>query len=244
VGQEKRSHVLLRREHIPENLRLRGGPSLDARRQYKRILLKGDEIRVEIMTETSAQVTDLSKLGIGVKASMRLRPGSPCTVTIGSNGSLVVLQGTLLWERFGGWSANPRGQVDTLFFAGIRLDDERHDLMIRACGGECDSARTVRVKASGMTARLSYAESLAAINLSYKGLLAESLNTMESGTERIARLFLPDSPEPIKCITRVTSCKPVKYGSEKKYHIGFEFVTMDEAQAERLKTFILLLSAI
>jgi len=217
---------------------------MDARRQYKRIPLKGDEIRVEVMTETSAQVTDLSKTGIGVKVSMRLRPGSPCTVTIGSNGSLMVLQGTSLWERFAGWSANPRGQVDTLFFAGIRLDDERQDLMTLACGEDCESTRTVRVKASDMTARLSYAESLAAINLSYKGLLAESWNTMEPGTERIARIFLPDNPKPVKCMIRVTSCKPVKQESEKKYHLGFEIVTMDVEQAERLKAFILLLSAI
>jgi len=218
---------------------------MDARRQYKRIPLKGDEIRVEVMTETSAQVTDLSKTGIGVKVSMRLRPGSPCTVRIGSNGSLMVLQGTSLWERFAGWSANPRGQVDTLFFAGIRLDDERQDLMTLACGEEYESTRTVRVKASDMTARLSYAESLTAINLSYKGLLAESWNTMEPGSERIARIFLPDNPnKPVKCMIRVTSCKPVKHESEKKYHLGFEFVTMDDEQAERLKTFILMLSAL
>lgn len=217
---------------------------MDTRRQYKRVPLRGDEIRVEIMNETSAQVTDLSKTGIGVKISMRLRPGSPCTITIGNNGSLMVLQGTSLWERFAGWSANLRRPVETLFFAGIRLDDERQDLMTLACGAECETSRTMRVKAPDLTASLSYLESLKAINLSYKGLLAESWNNMEPGSERIARIFLPDNPKPIKCMIRVTSCTPVKHDSERKYHLGFEFVTIDDSQAERLKAFILMLSAI
>ena len=196
------------------------------------------------MTETTAQVTDIGKLGIGVKAPVRLRPGCPCTVTIGRNGSLMVLQGTSVWERFAGWSANPRGQVDTNFFVGIRFEEECQDLMTRACAGECDSDLTVRVKASGLTARLCYAESLSAINLSCKGVLAESWNPLSPGTERIARLFLPDSAEPIKCLAKVTSCKLVKNESEKRYHIGFEFVAMDAAQGERLNAFVLMLSAI
>jgi hypothetical protein len=58
------------------------------------------------------------------------------------------------------------------------------------------------------------------------------------------RIFLPDNQEPIKCIAKGTSCRPVKSESEKKYHIGFEFTAMDDAQADRLKGFILMLSAI
>jgi len=91
---------------------------------------------------------------------------------------------------------------------------------------------------------LSYAESLRVMTLGCGGLFAESLNPLEPGTERILRLFLPDSQEPIKCMARVTSCSAVKSESEKKYHIGFEFVAMDDAQADRLNGFILMLSAI
>lgn len=214
------------------------------RRQYKRIPLRGDEIRVEMMTETSAQLTDLGKLGIGLKAPKRLRPGSPCTVTIGNGGSPVILEGTSVWERFAGWVANPRGQADAFFFAGIRFDDERHDLMTRVCGEDCDGERAVRMNASDMTVRLSYAEVLTVVTLSYGGLFAESLNPLEPGTERILRIFLPDNPEPIKCMARGTSCRPVKSESEKKYHIGLEFIAIDDAQAGRLKGFILMLSAI
>jgi hypothetical protein len=214
------------------------------RRQYKRIPLRGDEIRVEMMTETTAQLNDLSKLGICLKAPKRLRPGNPCTVTIGNGGSPVVLQGTLVWERFAGWVANPRGQADAFFFAGIRFDDERQDVMSRVCGGDCDGGRTVRVSAPDMTARLSYAEALSVITLSCGGLFAESLNPLAPGTERILRIFLPDSPEPITCMARGTSCSPVKSESEKKYHLGFEFIAMDDAPAERLKGFILMLSAL
>jgi hypothetical protein len=86
-----------------------------------------------MMTETSAQLTDLSKHGIGLKAPKRLRPGSPCMVTVGNNGSPVILSGTSVWERFAGWVANPRGQSDAFFFAGIRFDDERQDIMTRLC---------------------------------------------------------------------------------------------------------------
>lgn len=217
---------------------------MDTRRQHKRIPLKGDKIRVEIMTETKAKVSDLSNLGIGVKAPKRLRPGSPCTVTIRRNGSLMILQGTALWERSAGWSVKQGGNVDAIFSAGIRFDEAPADLMARACGGECDSERAVRVRPSGLTVLLSYAESLNVIKLSYGGLLAESLNPMKYGDENSVRLFLPGSPEPIKCMGRVTSCEPVKHELEKKYYVGLEFVAMDDAQAEQLKAYILMRSAI
>ena len=218
----------------------KGGILLNMRRQDKRIPLRGDEIRVEMMTETTAQMTDLSSHGIRVKTSKRLRPGSPCTVTLGRNGSLLVLQGKSVWEKFAGWAATPGGKVDALFFSGIRLDDEHQDLMELAC----DGSNAVRVKASDMTVRLSNTESLTVLNLSYGGVLTIALNPLEPGTERIIRLFLPDSSDPIKCMTRVTSCKPVRHESEKLYNIGFEFIAMDDAQAERLKIFTLMLSAI
>ena len=214
------------------------------RRQYKRIPLRGDEIRVEMMTETSAQLTDLGKHGIGLKAPKRLKLGNPCTVTVGNNGSPVILHGTSVWERFAGWVANPRGQADAFFFAGIRFDDERRDLMTRVCGDNCDDVRTVRINASATTVRLSYAEAFKVLNLSCGGLFAESLNPLKPGTEIILRIFLPDNQEPIKCIAKGTSCRPVKSEPEKKYHIGFEFTAMDDAQADRLKGFILMLSAL
>jgi hypothetical protein len=75
-------------------------------------------------------------------------------------------------------------------------------------------------------------------------VLAESWNPLNPGSERIARLFLPDGAEPIKCLAKATSCKLVKNESEKRYHIGFEFVAMDATQAERLNVFVLMLSAI
>ena len=214
------------------------------RRQYKRIPLRGDEVRVEMMIETSAQLIDLGRHGIGLKAPKRLRPGSPCTVTVGNNGSPVTLNGTSVWERFAGWVANARGQADAFFFAGIRLDDERQDLLTRVCGDNFDDVRTVRMNASDTTVRLSYAEAFTVLTLSCGGLFAESLNPLETGTERILRIFLSDNQEPIKCIAKGTSCRPVKSESEKKYHIGFEFIAMDDAQAERLKGFILMLSGI
>jgi Tfp pilus assembly protein PilZ len=214
------------------------------RRQNKRIPLRSEEIRIITMTETTAQVTDLSSFGIGLKSSKRLRPGSPCTVTIGGNGSLLVIQGKSVWEKFAGWTARPGGKVDAVFFLGIRLDEERPDLLVRACEGACDSGKTVRVRVPDMTVRLSYAESLNVLNLSSGGVLAEALNPFEPGTERIVRLFLPDSSDPIKCVTRVTSCKTVRHESDKQYHIGLEFIGMDDFQAERLKIFTLMLSAI
>jgi len=206
--------------------------------------LKGDEIRAEMMTEATAQVTDLSPFGMRVKTSKRLRPGSPCTVTLGKNGSVLVLQGKSVWEKFAGWAAKPGGQVDALFFSGIRLNDEHQDLMELAGYGACGSDKAVRVKASDMTAQLSNAESLTVLNLCYGGVLTEALNPLQPGNERIIRLFLPDDTDPIKCMTRVTSCKPVRRESEKLYHIGFEFLAMDDSQAERLKIFTLMLSAI
>lgn len=214
------------------------------RRQYKRIPLRGDEIRVEMMTETSAQLTDLGRHGIGLKAPKRLRPGSPCTVTIGNNGSPLILNGTSVWERFAGWVANPRGQADAFFFAGIRFNDEHQDLMTRVCGDNCDDVRTIRMIVSDTTVLLSYAEAFTALTLSCGGLFAESLNPQEPGIERILRIFLSDNQVPINCIAKGTSCRPVKDDSEKKYHIGFEFLAMADVQAERLKGFILMRSAI
>jgi hypothetical protein len=214
------------------------------RRQYKRIPLRGNEIRVEMMAETTAQLTDVGKSGIGLKAPKRLRPGSPCTVLVGNNGSPVILNGTSVWERFAGWTANPCGKADAFFLAGIRFDDERQDLLTRVCGCGCEVDRTVRINAPGMTVRLSYAEVLTVMSLSCGGLFAESLNPLEPGTERILRIFLPDNQAMIMCMAKVTSCRPVKSESEKKYHIGFEFTSMDDAQAGRLKGFILMLSAV
>jgi hypothetical protein len=163
---------------------------------------------------------------------------------ISNNGSLLVLQGKSVWEKFAGWAARPGGQVDDLFYSGIRLDDEHQDLMTWACEGAGDCGKTVRVKASDMTVRLSNTESLKVLNLSNGGVLAEALNPLEPGVERIIRLFLPDSSDPVKCMTRVTSCKSVLHESEKLYHVGFEFIAMDDFQTERLKVFILRLSAI
>ena len=70
------------------------------RRQYKRIPCKGDEIRVEIVTEIEGQVSDLSRQGIGVKAPKRVMPGTHCTVNISTDGSAVSLSGTSVWERY------------------------------------------------------------------------------------------------------------------------------------------------
>lgn len=214
------------------------------RRQYKRIPLRGDEIRIEMMSETDAELTDLGRHGIGLKAPKRLRPGSLCTVTIDNNGSPVILNGTSVWERFAGWVANPRGQADAFFFAGIRFDYERQDLLTSFCGNNCDDVRTIRINVSDMTVRLSYAEAFMALTLSCRGLFAESLNPLEPGTERVLRIFLTDNQEPINCIAKGTSCRSVKSESDKKYHIGLEFIAMDVAQAERLKGFILMRSAI
>jgi|OpeIllAssembly_1097287.scaffolds.fasta_scaffold34902_4 hypothetical protein len=214
------------------------------RRKHKRIPLKGDTIRVETVTETPAEIADLGMDGIGIKTSKRLMPGSRCMVAIGSNGSLMIVRGISVWERFAGWSISPRGHVDPLFSAGIRLEESRWDIMTKACGGDCNKTRAVRVSARALTALLSFTESLTLLNLSYGGLLAESWNPMESGTECSARLFLPDRSEPVKCMAKVTSCKTVKHETEKKYHIGFEFLDLDREQTERIKTFIRIRSAI
>lgn len=214
------------------------------RRRFKRISLKGDSVRAETVTETKAQIADLSMGGIGIKSPKRLVPGSNCMVTIGNNGSLMVLRGTTVWERFSGWSMGQRGHADPLFSAGIHLDESRSDLMAKACGGDCDKTRTLRVQAPNMNILLSFAETLTVLNISFGGLLAESWNPMDVGTESDTRIFLPDRPEPLKCLVRVTSCKTVKHETEKKYHIGFEFVNLDAEQAERIKTFIRIRSAI
>ncbi|MDH4231058.1 MAG: PilZ domain-containing protein [Nitrospirota bacterium] len=208
------------------------------RRQYKRIPCKGDGIRVEIVTETEAQVSDISRQGIGVKAPKRVMPGTPCTVTIGTDGSLVSLRGKSVWERFAGYSINSHGDFDGLFSAGIRLEEAPEDLMTSICSGGCAGAEAVRVKPSRMNVFLIYTESLPVINLSYGGLLTESWNSWEYGTEIIARLFLPDSHGPVKCLGRVTSCQQVNHGAEKKYHVGFEIIAMDDGHARLLRAFI------
>jgi Tfp pilus assembly protein PilZ len=214
------------------------------RRQYKRIPCKGDEIRVEVVTEIEAQVSDVSRQGIGVKAPKRITPGTPCTVTIGTDGSLVNLRGTSVWERFAGYSINPHGDFDSLFSAGIRLEEAPENLMTRICAGDLAGAEAVRVKPSNLNVVLIYTESLTVINLSYGGLLAESWNSWEYGADIIARLFLPDCPKPIKCLGRVTSCQPVNHGPEKKYHVGFELVSMDDEHARLLKAFVQMRSVV
>ncbi len=214
------------------------------RRKHRRISLKGDDIRVETITETRAEIADLGIDGIGIKASKRLKPGSRCMVTIGSNGSLMIVRGISVWERFAGWSVSPRGHVDPLFSAGIRLEESRGDFMTKTCGRDSGKTRAVRVAAPALTALLSFTESLTILNLSYGGLLAESWNPIASGTECTARLFLPDRPEPVKCMAKVTSCETIKHETQRKYHIGFEFLDMDPKQTERIKTFIRIRSAI
>ena len=214
------------------------------RRKHSRIPLKGEAIRAETVSEISAQVADLSMDGLGVKTSKRLMPGRPCMITIGANGSVMILRGTTVWERFAGWSVSPRRHRDPLYSAGIRLEEPRRDMVSRALGGESDRTRAVRVYAPDLKVLLSFTEALAVLNLSYGGLLAESWNPMEPGTESSTRIFLPDLPEPVKCLARVTSCEPVKTEAGRKYHIGFEFVDMDPAQTERLKSFIILRSSI
>ena len=214
------------------------------RRQYKRISCTGDKIRVEIAKEIKARVSDLSRRGIGLKAPARVSPGTPCTVTIGSNGSLMMLRGTSLWERFAEWSVNPCGNVDALFSAGIRFEEAREDLMTRFLSGGADDAGAVRVKVSDLTVLLSYAESLKVINLCYGGVLAESWNPWEYGTESIVRLFLPGALEPIKCVGRVASCRPVRHEAARKYRVGLELVAMDEEHAGQLKAFIQMRSVI
>jgi len=189
-------------------------------------------------------VSDLSVLGIGVKTPKRLKSGSTCLVSIGSNGSLKILRGTAVWERFAGWSVKPGGQTDPLFSAGIRFDDPHQNLMEQIGGEVCNSARAARINTSGLTVLLSFAESLTVINLSYGGLLAEALNPMETGTECSMRIFLLSSDEPIRCMAKVASCESVKGKAERTYHIGFEFVSMDKAPAERLREFIRMRSAI
>jgi len=214
------------------------------RRKHKRVPIRKAEARAETVIEAQAQVSDLSMLGIGVKTPKRLQSGSTCLVSINSNDSLMILRGTAVWERFAGWSVKPGGQADPLFSAGIRFDDPHQTLMEQVGGEVCNAARAARINTSGLTVLLSFAESLTIINLSYGGLLAESWNPMETGAECSIRIFLPSSHEPIRCVAKVASCDSVKGKSEKTYHIGFEFISMDEAPSERLREFIRMRSAI
>jgi hypothetical protein len=214
------------------------------RRKHKRIPLKGDAIRVETITETCAEIADLGLDGIGIKTSKRLMPGSRCMVTISRNGSIMIVRGISVWERFAGWSISPRGHIYPLFSAGIRLEESRRDIMSKTCGEEYDKTRAVRVSPRTLTALLSFTESLTLLNLSFGGLLAESWNPIESGTECSARLFLPDHSEPVKCMARVTSCRTAMHATEKKYHIGFEFLDLDPKQTDRIRTFVRTRSAI
>ncbi|NJD54863.1 MAG: PilZ domain-containing protein [Nitrospirae bacterium] len=214
------------------------------RRRYKRISMKGIHVRVETVSETKAELSDLSNEGIGLKSPMRLTPGCPCMVSIGTNGSLMILRGTTVWERFAGWSMGPRGQAGPLFSAGIRLDEPHNNIMSTACVAGNGRTRPVRIYAPDMKILLSFTESLTVLNISYGGLLAESWNPLEPGTENDTRLFLPDRPEPFKCLMRVTSCQSVKHDGDRKYHIGFEFVDLDREQAERIRAFIRVRSAV
>jgi len=214
------------------------------RRRYKRISLKGVHIRAETVEETTAQLADLSNEGIGVKSPRRLTPGCPCMISIGTNGSLMILRGTTVWERFAGWSMDPRGHAGPLFSAGIRLDEPRSDVMTKTCGCGADKTRALRVYAPDIKILLSFTESLTVLNISYGGLLAESWNPMEPRTEHDTRLFLPDRPEPLKCLVRAASCQSVKHEGERKYHIGFEFIDLNNEQTERIKSFIRVRSAI
>jgi len=214
------------------------------RRKHKRIFFKRDEVRAETVTEVKAKVSNLSMLGMAVKSPKRLKAGSPCLISFGRNGKPAIFHGIAVWERFAGWSVNPLGFSNPLFSAGIKLGDQNLDFMKRAGAKGCDATREVRVTASDLTVLLSYPESLSVINLSLGGLLAESFNPMEPGSEHTARLYLPDSAEPVKCIGKITSCETVRVESEKRYHIGFEFIAMNESQTERLKTFIRMRSSL
>ncbi len=214
------------------------------RRQHKRIPIRKRDVRLEAVAETTARVSDLSMDGVGISANRRLMPGTPCMLTIGANGSAVILRGTAVWERFSGWSLIRPGQADPLFAAGIRLAEPRKDIMSRACGADCSTTRALRVYSPDLTVLLSFTERLTVLNLSYGGLLAESWNPMDIGSEHATRLFLPDDSEPVRCMLRVTSCEALRQETDRKYHIGFEFTGLDHEQTERVKKFVLFLSAV
>lgn len=214
------------------------------RRKFMRLPLRGYPVRAETVIETSAQIADLSIKGLRIMTPKRMTPGSTCMVTIGNNGAPMILKGTTVWERYAGWSMGQKGHAGMLFSAGIALDYADSDLITKVCGGDCDKTRAVRVQAPDINIRLSFTEVLTVQIISCGGLLAESLNPLEEGFENIIRIFLPDLPEPLKSLVRVTSCKAVKQKTEQKYQIGFEFVDPGGEQTERIRTFISFRTAI
>jgi hypothetical protein len=224
-------------------------------RRHKRFRLGSRELNGQMTFASEVSILDIGMGGVSLKADKRLNIGGKYMLKLEGSQKVVSVTCEVAWARMSGTKKSPAGETVPLYTAGMKFiglsPENVSDLLsfVESVSDEDalqeEDRRTharYPAKSPGI-ALLNFPADYKARTISLSGMLIESTEAVESESKVPMVLSLHDGRQ-IDFLGRIVSCQPRDEEGAERYHIGIEFIELNEAARDALAAFIAWLATI
>jgi len=226
-------------------------------RRQKRYKVDSTNIRGTIIFASYLKINDISVGGISFTTEKRLTIGNEYALKLQGKDTRLTVKGTVMWSLLSESIADSIGNVIPIFKTGIQFidlsTDQENEIIkfieahkkepeekidVYSLSGNRLSVRFRLKEADKATLQEEYDYNVK--NISLRGLLIESKNSLKLEDKINMQMALPDN-KIISFLGRVVTCIMTKCVGSESYDIGMEFIDIAEKDEKALKNFISLL---
>ncbi len=216
------------------------------KRRYKRISIEG--LSGVFHFSTKARIINLSLGGAAVEVDRRLEMNSTYNLKIPSGDKFLEIKGRVVWCVLSGNQKTSKGDIVPIYHAGIKfidLLDERAKMLLELIESHKAGISRFEERIRGIRFKIILPEKVVVdFPLQYKisvislgGMLIELPEELPLDAVYPMQIEIPHDKTIIKFNGRIASCKKA-HDRPEYYHMGVEFIEMNEDDRKKLNDFI------
>jgi hypothetical protein len=219
---------------------------MDDKRQYKRFMLEGKNVRSKMHFTTEAQFIDISLGGASISLNRKLNMGEEYNCRVNDGKKTFAVRGTVVWENVdiketddGGMEpeyriglsfnkvlTNKGDNLANLIEDWARTEKERHRV------------RGVRIDMKNAETELDHYGEYPVDEISFGGMRLETDIMIEQGAEFNIKMSIPNALKAIKVKARIASSRRIQDSEPPRYKVGVEFMDMGVLDLTRIRDLI------
>ncbi len=214
---------------------------MEEKRRYPRYIVEGMDFQAKTVSAVEVDILNISAGGISISSPKRLNIGGRYYLKFADMNGKVSLNGEVVWEKLSGSSRQEDGTVLPIYTAGLKFLDVTTPAMDAILDFIEEQAAVTESRLGGVRFRIRTSEKATigvpleycVQKLSLGGMAIVADQELTVGDRMQMELILADNAETIEFEGRIASClRPDQ--DEERFHIGVEFVAMDEKNRTRL----------
>ena len=232
---------------------------MQEQRRHKRFSVDSMDIRGKILFSNTIKIINISVGGVAFITDKRLNLGGIYVLRLESKGTILHIQGTIMWSRLNK-NNTEEGDIRRTYSAGMKFIDHsatrRKSIEEFIKNNFTDYQKTEMVPSviSGIRIHVRFhihppdkaiidcAEQYKVKRLSQGGMLIESDNSMYVEDTMAMQMTLSEN-KAIAFWGRIVTCQEIQDTDPPRYEVGIEFKDMSEKDSATLKAFISSLEA-